>query len=84
MKLTQLSLVTIMIESFLMRAFAADTLADAFKEDQLAGEIKAEYSDSNFMGETHSDDISIFGGSLNFMTSDFMDLRRVSPFKPLI
>lgn len=75
MRLPQPYLATLTIGIFSMNSFAADTLADAFKEGKLAGEIKAEYSDSNFIGKTHSDDISAYGGSLNFITSDLYGLK---------
>lgn len=53
MKLTQLSLATMMIGSFSIHAFAADTLADAFREGKLTG--------LHFIGKTHSDNISAYG-----------------------
>ncbi len=75
MRLPQPCLATLIIGMFSIHSFAAETLADAFKEGKLVGEIKAEYSDSNFIGKTHSDDISAYGGSLNFITGNFYGLK---------
>lgn len=47
MKLVKLSLVTIVIASMASSSFAADTLADAFKNGKVSGELRAWYFDKD-------------------------------------
>lgn len=49
----------------------ADTLEEALKASKVKGEIKTEYANSNFLGNTTSDSISAVGGSLNLVTGDY-------------
>lgn len=49
----------------------ADNLSDALQNLKVKGEIKAEYSDSNFLGAAKSEDITAVGGSLGVITGDF-------------
>lgn len=49
----------------------ADNLADAFSNGKIKGEIKSVYSNSNFLGNSKSDDIGTVGGSLGYKTADF-------------
>ena len=72
MKLAKLSLAAMMVAGLASSSFAADTLADAFKNGSVKGEIKAYYFSNN--GEHDSDDTSredIFttGLMLNYKTA---------------
>lgn len=71
-KLLKLSLVTcISLSTSLM----ADNLSEAFANAKVKGEIKALYSDSNFLGNTTSDDITAVGGSLGIVTSSYYGFK---------
>ncbi len=52
----------------------ANSLSEAFEKLEVKGEIKAAYSDSNFLGASESEDITALGGSLGIVTGDFYGL----------
>ncbi len=49
----------------------ANTLEQAFKASKVKGEIRVEYSNSNFLGQSKSDGISAVGGNLGVITGSF-------------
>lgn len=65
---------SLMLVSVASLVNAAD-LSEAFQEAKVKGEIKSEYSNSNFLGKTSSDNIWGVGGSLNFVTGDFYGFK---------
>ena len=80
MKLAKLSLAAIMIGSLASSVCAADTLADAFKNGKVSGELKAWYLSQDF--ETTATyqgkgaiDIPIVGVNLNYITDSFNGFR---------
>lgn len=74
--IAKLSLVTaITLSSMATLANANETLADAFTNGKIKGEIKSVYSSSNFLGKAKSDDITTVGGSLGYLTGDFYGFR---------
>lgn len=75
-RITKLSLATALsLSSLVTIANANEGLADAFANGKIKGQIKAVYSDSNFLGKAVSDDISAVGGSLEYTTSDFYGFK---------
>ncbi|MDD2384829.1 MAG: porin [Sulfurospirillaceae bacterium] len=68
MKLAKLSLAAIVVAGLVSSSFAADTLADAFKNGKVTGEIKAFYFDRD--NGTGAENASIFvtGLMLNYVT----------------
>lgn len=76
MKLAKLSLVAIVVAGLTSSSFAADTLADAFKNGKLTGEIKAFYFDrdtGDAVASAGAGSASIFvtGLMLNYITDSF-------------
>lgn len=70
--ITKLSFVTAFtITSFTTSLCATETLAEAFSSGKIKGEIKSVYSNSNFLGNSKSDNITTIGGSLGFLTDSF-------------
>lgn len=69
MKLAKLSLVAIVVAGLASSSFAADTLADAFKEGKVSGALKAYYFDKD--NGTSSEGIVNFGLLLNYKTASF-------------
>lgn len=69
MKLANLSLAAILVVGFAANSFAADTLAGAFKDGKVKGDLKAYYFDRN----TGSSSASIinFGLLLNYVTGSY-------------
>ena len=64
-RITKLSLVAALsLSSLVTIANANESLADAFTNGKIKGEIKSVYSNSNFLGNSKSDDIATVGGSL--------------------
>lgn len=49
----------------------ANSVAETFENLKVNGEIKAIYSDSNFLGATDSESISAIGGNLGIITEDY-------------
>lgn len=52
----------------------ADSLEEAFKASKVSGEIRSEYSNSNFLGQSKSDSIVAAGGSLGIVTGSYNGL----------
>ena len=73
-----LSLITALL---LTAPLFADNLNDAFANGKVKGEIKSEYSNSNFLGATSSDDIGVVGGSLGYTTGDFYGFNAGATFQ---
>ena len=78
MKLAKLSLAAMVVAGLATSSFAADTLADAFKNGKVKGELRAWYFDRDFknaMGaaapSTGSADIFNTGLVLNYVTDQF-------------
>lgn len=69
MKFAKLSLVAIGIVGLSVSSFAADTLADAFKEGKVSGELKAFYWNRDRNPSISSDSIFNTGVMLNYKTA---------------
>ena len=69
MKLAKLSLAAIVVAGFASSSFAADTLADAFKNGKVNGELKAYYFGTN--DGDKGQDIFTTGVSLAYKTASF-------------
>jgi hypothetical protein len=81
-RITKLSLVTALsLSSLVTIANANESLADAFTNGKIKGEIKSVYSNSNFLGNSKSDDIATVGGSLGYRTADFYGLTAGATFQ---
>lgn len=74
MKLAKLSLAAIVVAGLTTSAFAADTLADAFKEGKISGELRAWYFDRDKDKANSSADIFITGMQLHYETGKFYGL----------
>ncbi|MDD2383976.1 MAG: OprD family outer membrane porin [Sulfurospirillaceae bacterium] len=72
MKLAKLSLAAIVVAGLATSTFAADTLADAFKNGKVKGELKAYYFDKD-NGKT-SEDIFSTGVTLGYVTDSLYGL----------
>lgn len=59
----------------------AQSINEAFNETKLKGEIKTEYSKSNFLGKSDSDDMWAVGGSLSALTGDFYGFKAGATFQ---
>ncbi|MDD3342185.1 MAG: OprD family outer membrane porin [Sulfurospirillaceae bacterium] len=68
MKLAQLSLAAIVVAGLATSSFAADTLADAFKNGKVSGELRAWYFDRDRAGSTNDADIFNTGLVLGYVT----------------
>lgn len=80
--IAKLSLVTaISLTSVTTCLSANETLADAFTNGKIKGEIKSVYSNSNFLGKSTSDDITTIGGSLGYKTADFYGFSAGATFQ---
>ncbi len=80
--IANLSLVTaIALTSITTYLNANETLADAFANGKIKGQIKSVYSDSNFLGADKSDDITTVGGSLNYLSSNFYGFSTGATFQ---
>lgn len=71
MKFAKLSLVAICVVGFSVSSFAADTLADAFKEGKVSGELKAFYWDRDRDASLSGNSIFNTGVMLNYKTGSF-------------
>ena len=81
-RITKLSLVAALsLSSLATIANANESLADAFTNGKIKGEIKSVYSNSNFLGKSKSDDIATAGGSLGYRTADFYGLTAGATFQ---
>ena len=69
MKLAKLSLAAIVVAGLASSSFAADTLADAFKEGKVSGALKAYYFDRD--DGVDDEGILNFGLMLNYKTGSF-------------
>ena len=74
MKLAKLSLVAMVVAGLASSSFAADTLADAFKNGKVSGELRAWYFDRD-NGTTAHEDIISTGVMLNYITDSFYGFR---------
>ncbi|RLA63751.1 MAG: hypothetical protein DRQ78_06650 [Epsilonproteobacteria bacterium] len=54
---------------------AGNTLADAFVNGTLTGEIKSVWSTSNFLGKADSTNVLALGGSLGYVTGSYHGLK---------
>ena len=68
MKLAKLSLAAIVVAGLTTSAFAADTLADAFKEGKISGELRAWYFDRDRNAAGESGDIFNTGVRLTYLS----------------
>lgn len=68
MKLANLSLAAILVAGLTTSSFAADTLADAFKEGKVSGELRAWYFDRDRDADDESANIFATGLRLNYIT----------------
>ncbi|WP_051906877.1 MULTISPECIES: hypothetical protein [unclassified Sulfurospirillum] len=80
MKFAKLSIVTVMVLGLGGQMYAADTLADAFKNGKVAGTLKAWYWDrtdeGNFGGAAqHNENIFNLGVELGYVTDTFYGFR---------
>ena len=80
MKLAKLSLAAVVVAGLASSSFAADTLADAFKNGKVAGTLKAWYWDrtdeGNFGGAAqHNENILNLGVELGYVTDSFYGFR---------
>jgi len=71
-KIINLGLLT---SAIIITPLSADTISEAFTNGKIKGEIKALYSNSNFLGNAQSDDIGAIGGNLNFVTGDYYGFK---------
>ncbi len=69
MKLAKLSLAALCMTGLVTCSFGADTLADAFKEGKISGELKAFYWDRDRNPAIPSDSIFNVGVMLNYKTA---------------
>lgn len=74
MKLAKLSLAAIVVAGLTTSSFAADTLADAFKEGKISGELRAWYIDRDKDLANSSSDIFLTGMQLHYETGKFYGL----------
>ncbi|MBL0708606.1 MAG: hypothetical protein JJW00_06135 [Sulfurimonas sp.] len=77
-RLIKLSLATSLALSCMA---SADTLEEAFKASKFNGEIRGEYSDSNFLGQNGSDNIFVVGGNLGVLTGDYYGFKLGATFQ---
>ena len=71
MKLAKLSLAAIVVAGLTTSSFAADTLADAFKEGKMSGELRAWYIDRDKDLANSSSDLFLTGMQLRYNTGTF-------------
>jgi len=71
MKLAKLSLAAIVVAGFTTGSFAAETLADAFKEGKISGELRAWYIDRDKDLADSSSDLFLTGLQLKYNTGTF-------------
>lgn len=74
MKLAKLSLAAIVVAGLTTSSFGADTLADAFKNGKVSGELRAWYFDRNRDAAGESADIFNTGVRLTYVTSPLYGL----------
>jgi len=70
MKLAKLSLAAMVVAGLASSSFAADTLADAFKQGSVTGELKAYYFDRDYDSDGH-ENLLTTGLLLNYKTASF-------------
>lgn len=75
MKLAKLSLAAIVVAGLTTSSFAADTLADAFKEGKISGELRAWYIDRDKDLANSSSDLFLTGMQLRYNTGTFYGFR---------
>lgn len=71
MKLAKLSLAAMVVAGLSTSSFAAETLADAFKEGKISGELRAWYIDRNKDLANSSSDLFLTGLQLRYNTGIF-------------
>ena len=72
MKLAKLSLAAIVVAGLATSSFAAENLADAFKNGKVSGELRAWYWDRERAGTTNDVDLINTGLYLGYVTDSFM------------
>lgn len=75
MKLAKLSLAAIVVAGLASSSFAADTLADAFKNGKVSGELKAWYFEKDSATSAGSVDIINTGITLGYITDSINGFR---------
>jgi len=71
MKLAKLSLAAIAVVGLSTSSFAADTLADAFKNGKVSGTLESQYISEEFAGSKKDQSTFAVGGELKFKTDTF-------------
>ncbi|AHJ11769.1 OprD family outer membrane porin [Sulfurospirillum multivorans] len=80
MKLAKLSLAAIVVAGLASSSFAADTLADAFKNGKVSGELRAYYFDRD-KGPGKDADIFNVGVVLGYVTDSFYGFKLGATFQ---
>ncbi len=76
MKLAKLSLAAIVVAGLASSSFAADNLADAFKNGKVSGELKAFYFDrTNENKAWNNENVTAFGATLGYVTDSFYGFK---------
>jgi len=79
MKLAKLSLAAIVVAGLTTSSFAADTLADAFKNGKVSGQLKSSYFTRD-NGTTNEGIVNV-GVTLNYVTDSFMGFKMGTTFQ---
>lgn len=77
-KFAKLSLI---VSLALSSSVYADSLEEAFKASKVSGEIKSEYSSSNFLGQAESDGIFALGGNLGAVSGSYYGFKLGATFQ---
>jgi len=78
MKLAKLSLAAMVVAGLASSSFAADTLADAFKNGKVSGELKAWYFDQSAdqtNGRMNNANVTTVGTELGYVTDSFYGFK---------
>ena len=82
MKFAKLSLAAMVVAGLASSSFAADTLADAFKNGKVNGELKAWYFDKTVENtKQNNENITNFAVELGYVTDSFYGLRLGTTFQ---
>jgi imipenem/basic amino acid-specific outer membrane pore len=84
MKLAKLSLAAMVVAGLASSSFAADTLADAFKNGKVSGELKAWYFDQSAdqsNGRMNNSNITTAGLNLGYVTDAFYGFKLGTTFQ---
>lgn len=77
-KIVKLSLVASIT---IISSLHAESLSEAFSNVKVKGEIKAEYSNSNFLGKKKSDSITAVGGNIGIITGNYYGFKAGATFQ---